>query len=117
MRYSATPYTAGGVDELYFAITLVSSCPCEMLLSERESGLRKTRLEIGPLGRMYRRRRAAKKIVRVREKCVTCKTDTNCLVTQRGCNTAGSFDLSDLGQTSEHQHKQFVLHCKQLTAS
>ena len=61
--------------------------------------------------------RRAVKIVRVREKCVTCKTDTNCLVTQRGCNTAGSFDLSDLAQTSEHQHKQFELHCKQLTAS
>ena len=57
------------------------------------------------------------KIVRVREKCVTCKTDTNCLVTQRGCNTAASFGLSGLKQTSEQQHTQFELHLKPLTAT
>ncbi len=35
------------------------------------------------------------------------------------CNyhTATSFGLSGLKQTSEHQHKQFELHFKQLTAS
>ena len=63
------------------------------------------------------RREERSKIVRGRKKCVTCKTDTNRLVTLRGCNTAASFVLSDLVQTSEHQHKQFALHFKQLTAS
>jgi len=55
--------------------------------------------------------------VRVREKCVTCKTDTNCFVTQRGCNTAASFGLSDLKQYSEQLHKQSYLDLKPLTSS
>ena len=82
----------------------------------RQEPFAETRLKIFALGRMNRREERSK-IVRGRKKCVTCKTDTNRLVTLRGCNTAASFGLSDLAQTSEQLHKQFELHFKQLTAS
>ena len=89
-----------------------------MLLSERESGLRKTRLEIGPLGRMDRREESCK-IVRVRSRndLRHLKLVSQTPVALSSCNRATSFGLSDLQQTSEHQHKQFALHFKQLTAS
>jgi hypothetical protein len=63
------------------------------------------------------RREESCKIVRVRRNASPAKTDTNCLVTLRGCKSAASFGLSGLKQTSEHQHTQFALHFKQLTAS
>jgi len=38
-------------------------------------------------------------------------------VARRKFLRAAIFGLSDLKQTSEHQHEQFALHFKQLTAS
>ena len=103
----------GRVDELYFAW---SPAVLEMLLSESAGAVRRDSSQNFRIGKNGSQG-GALQIVRVRGNASPAKTDTNRLVTQRGCNTAASFGLSDLKQTSEQPHKQFALHFEQLTAS
>ena len=89
-----------------------------MLSPRRQEPFAETRLKIFALGRMDRREESYKnRAGSSRNDLRHLKLVSQTPVALFSYTNSTSFGLSSLKQTSEHQHKHFALHCKQLTAS